>query len=343
MENKLSEQILKGSEKGHKHYKFDESHDEHLPANMWFQESDEGLILFLVFYTQACRWSQCLGCNLPSQMSAQHVSYKSIISQIDKVFDDDEVKAQRLNIRKVILSNNGSILDEDTFSSMAFMYFLVQLNLHFPNLSLLSIESRIEYVETSELEFIARALAEGDTPTQLEIAIGFEAFDKRIRNRVFRKGLTLSTFQRFVKRMAPYKFHLKCYFMQKPVPGMSDKEAVLDIKNAIDYLAETAVSHNIEINMHLNPTYAATGTVLEDAFLDGSYKPPLLIDTARAACHAKGKPVSIFIGLFDEGLAVEGGSFIRPGEEQLVQELEKFNKTQDYGILEDLINEVNSI
>ncbi len=338
MKNNIENQIIKGSEKGRKAYKFNESHDENLPINMWFQESDEGLILFIVFYTQACRWSQCLGCNLPSQMSRRHISYKAIIAQIDKVFADKRAAAQRLNISKVILSNNGSILDEDTFSSMAFMYLLVQLNLHFPNLALLSIESRIEYIETAELEFIARALAENDTPTQLEIAIGFEAFDDHIRNRVFKKGLTLSRFQRFVNKISPYKFHLKCYFMQKPVPGMSDEEAVLDIKNATDYLAEIAISTDVKINMHLNPTFAATGTALEEAFLKGDYLPPFLKDTARAACYSKGKPVSIFIGLYDEGLAVEGGSFIRPGEEKLVQQLEEFNRSQDYSILERIIS-----
>jgi len=338
MINDIAEQIKKGSKAGKKEYQFNESHDQNQPANMWFQESDEGLILFIVFYTQACRWSQCLGCNLPSQMSHKHISYKAIISQIDTVFADKKVKARKKRIRKVILSNNGSILDEDTFSSMAFMYLLVHLNMHFPNLALLSIESRIEYIETSELEFIARALAENDTPTQLEIAIGFEAFDDHIRNRVFKKGLTLSRFQRFVKKMAPYKFHLKCYFMQKPVPGISDEEAVLDIKNAIDYLAEIAISYHVKINMHLNPTFAARGTALEKAFLKGRYQPPLLIDTARAAVYSKGKPVSIFIGLYDEGLAVDGGSFIRPGDEKLVEDLEEFNRTQDYSILERIIS-----
>jgi len=333
MNNALN-QILEGTQKAGKVYTFDEAHDETLPAQMWFQESDEGLILFIVFYSQTCRWSRCLGCNLPSKMSYEHVSYKALISQIDYVFQDPEVIKQRKHIRKVILSNNGSILDEETFSSTALMYLLVQLNLSLPNLALLSIETRVEYVDLAELLFLSRALAEGDTPTQLEIAIGFEAFDDYIRNRIFDKGLSLKMFEDLVGKIASYGYRLKCYFMQKPVPGMTDAEAITDIQNAIDYLSQMAAHHGIGINMHLNPTFVASGTILEEAFRKGAYVPPFLGDVAKATRHAKGKSLSIFMGLFDEGLAAEGGSFLREGDEEFVKELERFNRTQDYGILD---------
>lgn len=332
--NNSFKQILEGTQKAGKFYTFDDAHDENLPTDMWFQESDEGLILFIVFYSQACRWSRCIGCNLPSKASSKHISYKALIAQIDYVFGAPEVNRQRENIRKVIVSNNGSILDEETFSSTALMHLLAKLNLNLPNLAILSIETRVEYVDFAELEFISRALTEGDTPTQLEIAIGFEAFDDYIRNRIFNKGLSLKTFEDFVGKIASYGYRLKCYFMQKPVPGMTDAKAVFDIQNAIDYLSQTATHSGIGINMHLNPTYVATGTILEEAFRKGEYVPPLLRDVARAAWHAKGKPLSIFIGLFDEGLAVEGGSFLREGDEELVQELERFNRTRDYDILD---------
>ena len=65
----ITDQILKRSQEAGKTYAFDEGHNENIPADMWFQESEEGLILFLVFYSQACRWSKCLSCNLPSKMS----------------------------------------------------------------------------------------------------------------------------------------------------------------------------------------------------------------------------------------------------------------------------------
>lgn len=329
----LTQQILDGTRDAGKFYRFDEAHDETVPAEMWFQQSDEGTILFIVFYGQACRWSRCLGCNLPSKMSSKPVAYKALLSQIDRVFRLPEVLRRRQAIRKVIVSNNGSVLDQQTFSSTALMYLLVQLNLHLPNLALLSLETRVEYVETAELEFMARALAEGETATQLEIAIGFEAYDDHVRNDVFRKGLSLRAFERLARMIAPYGFRLKCYFMQKPIPGMTDDEAVSDIRNAINYLSRIATDYRVSINLHLNPTFVAAGTPLERAFRSGQYVPPRLRDCARAACHAQGKPISVFVGLYDEGLAVEGGSFLRETDGPLVEAFEQFNRTQDFDVL----------
>ena len=122
--------------------------------------------------------------------------------------------------------------------------------------------------------------------------------------------------------------------MQKLVPEMTDAEAATDIHKAIDYLDHTASRYAIEINMHLNPTYVAAGTMLARAFREKVYAPPQLADVARAVRHARGKRLSVFVGLSDEGLAVDGGSFIRPGDEPLVTGLEQFNCTQDYDILE---------
>ncbi|MFH0823824.1 MAG: hypothetical protein V2B18_13830, partial [Pseudomonadota bacterium] len=53
--------IMRGSAKAGKSYTFNDDHDETLPAQMWFQDSVEGEVLFIVFYSQACRWSRCLG------------------------------------------------------------------------------------------------------------------------------------------------------------------------------------------------------------------------------------------------------------------------------------------
>lgn len=320
-----------------KSYCFDDSHDASQPAQVWFQHSTEGLVLFAVFYTQACRWSKCLGCNLPSKSSSKHINFKKIMQQVDYLFEMPEVKDNYTLIKKFIFSNNGSVLDEETFSSTALMYLMAKINLHLPNLKVLSLETRPEYVEFEELAFLKRALDEADTPTKLELAIGFEAYDDQIRNQFFRKGLSVNLFNNFVEQVSQFDYCIKTYFMQKPVPEITDEEAIQDIKAAIDYLDGLAEKHNSLMNMHLNPTYVAKGTPLENSFKKGLYTPPKLIDVVRAALHGEGKNISIFIGLYDEGLSVEGGSFVRPGEEALVEKLEMFNQTQDYSILKQVL------
>jgi radical SAM enzyme (TIGR01210 family) len=332
-EEPLEASIAKVTRTADKTYGFDDAHDSAWPAQVWFQDAAEGLVLFVVFYTQACRWSRCLGCNLPSLMSEHHVPFDKVMLQVDHLLARMDVVARAGEVRKVIVSNNGSVLDEATFSSTALIYLIAKAKLHFPNLRVLSMETRPEFVDLAELEFMKRTLGEGAIPTQLELAIGFEAFDERIRNDVFNKGLSLAVFEKLVAEMAPYGFGLKCYFMQKPVPGMTDAEAVEDVCAGLRYLAGLSSRHGVRISMHLNPTYAATGTRLAAEFSAGRYEPPRLADVARAVLAAEGSGVTVFVGLSDEGLAVPGGSFVRAGDERLLAALADYNRTQDFAAL----------
>ncbi len=328
-QERARDQIVKGSREGRKTYAFDELHNSEIPAQWWFQHSSEGLVLFIVFYTQACRWSRCLACNLPSKCSEFHVTFSSIMQQVNYVFDLPEVQQQKNRIRKVIVSNNGSVLDEATFSSAAFIYFMAKVNIHFPELEVVSIETRPEYVDEAELEFISRTIEEGKTPTTCEIAIGMEAFDDHIRDGILMKGLDLKKVDNMCALMKPYGFQLKVYVMQKPVPGMSNAEAVEDVKKCIEYLHGISERHGIQVNMHLNPTYVSVGTDLEKAFRLGQYSPPNLDDVVEAVMHAKGRDgLSVFVGLSDEGLAVPGGEVVGKDDSKIVDRINKFNATQ---------------
>jgi hypothetical protein len=45
----------------------------------------------------------------------------------------------------------------------------------------------------------------------------------------------------------------------------------------------------------------------------------------------------MFLGLNDEGLTVPGGSFLREGDEPMIDLLERFNRTQDFELLRAVI------
>jgi radical SAM enzyme (TIGR01210 family) len=331
--NKSAEIIAKINREMGKFYDFKETHNPLIPADYWFQHPPEGLTLFLVLYTRTCRWARCLGCSLPSIESQFDVPFYNIMKQVDYIFDFILSREQKDNLRKIILSNNGSVLDEVTLSTTALLYFTAKMNMECPNISVLTLETRPEYVDMAELEVLHRALQEGKTPTNLELAVGFEAFDDKIRNEIFNKGLSLETFENMVGKIAVYDYRLKTYFMLKPVPGISEEAAIEDIARAVGYLDTLSRKHNIEINMHLNPTYVAMGTALETEFRKGNYQPPRLESVRKAALAAEWKKISLYIGLNDENLAVPGGSFNRKGDEKLQQILHNFNQTGDFSIL----------
>jgi radical SAM enzyme (TIGR01210 family) len=261
------------------------------------------------------------------------VPFNDIMKQVDHVFDFLLSPEQKENLKKIILSNNGSVLDEATYSTTALLYFVAKMNMNCPHISVLTLETRPEYVDMAELEVLHRALQEGETPTDLELAIGFEAFDDKIRNDHFQKGLKIEVFESMVKKIAKYGFKLKCYFMLKPVPGLSEEQAIADIAKGIEYLDSLSQKYAIEINLHLNPTYVARGTVLETEFKKGNYQPPTLESVQQAVLAAEQKRISLYVGLNDEGLAVPGGSFKREGDEELLEKLQHFNQTGDFSLL----------
>jgi radical SAM enzyme (TIGR01210 family) len=333
--DRFAEIVEKINKECGKFYQFMEEHNPRLPSDYWFQHPPVGLTLFLVLYTQSCRWARCAGCNLPSKESQFKVPFNDIMKQVDYIFDFLLSHEQKENLHKIILSNNGSVLDEATFSTTALLYFVAKMNMNCPNIAVLTLETRPEYVDIEELEVLDRALKEGPTPTRMELAVGFEAFDDQIRNDFFYKGLSLDTFESMVEKIARYGFKLKTYFMLKPVPGLSEEDAVRDITRGVDYLDEISRKYNIEINMHLNPTYVAGGTILETEFHKGNYQPPLLESVRKAVLAAQSKHITLYVGLNDEGLAVPGGSFIRPGDEALLEKLHHFNHTGDFSYLKD--------
>lgn len=316
------------------------------PVDVWTQESNDGSILFVVFYTQACRWQKCIGCNFHDNASKTHIGYEQIIKQIDHVFANVDMTG----VNKIILSNGGSMLDQETFSTTALIYLVCHLNIHFKDVKIISLETRLEYVDMAELEILKRALIEGNSETELEVGIGFEAYDDVIRNVMFKKGFDKVDFEKFLDVMEDFKFNVKCYFMLKPVPNITTDEAIKDIHDAIRYLNQCSIRYQTKINMHLNPTYVAKGSKLEEAFINSGYEPPTLWAVADAIYVGKdidNPNFSIYVGLSDEGLAVEGGSFIRnPNcsiERANIHYLEEFNRTQDYENIKMIVNALDYI
>ena len=320
------------------HKTFDYAKQDHnRPAHWWFQNDAEGLVLFVVFYTKACRWNRCTGCNLPAMSTLDDVDLIDCMAQIDHLFEIPKVEARLKDITKVIASNNGSMLDEATFPSTALMYLLCRMNQLLPNMTTLSLETRVQYVDWGELDFIARALGERPVKAKLELAVGFEAFCNTIRNKQFQKGLSLKQFEKLLRQIRKHHVAVRCYFMLKPVADLGDQAAVKDIHDAIEYLDGQAEQHGVDINMHLNPTYAAHGTDLHRALDKGTFTPPTLTHVAQAARHAKGRKLGVFLGLYDEGLAAPGGSFVREGEGDILDLLQRFNETQDYNLLDTIL------
>ncbi len=276
------------------------------PMEFWFYNSMLGKALFLILYTPKCRYAKCSGCNLPSLSSQKTTTSPSeVYKQVDYVLNESISIGEKSDIKEVILSNNGNLFDIKTMPTLSLLYTINALIEEFPQLQKIIIESRIEYLSEHQLKTINEVLsAHEERNVQIEIALGFEIFDDELRNGYYNKGFYKSHLEKLMPLFGKYNISLKFYMMYKSIPQMSTEDAIIDINNAAKYASELVNMYDVQINMHISPTYVAVGTLLEKEFNEGNYTPPGPKEIG-SLCDDLSifENISYYISLNDEGLS----------------------------------------
>jgi len=284
------------------------------PILFWFYNSVIGRSLFLVLYTPRCRYKTqkggCSGCNLPTVSStSKKLNTQDVLSQIDNTFEANLSVGEKDSIQELMLSNNGSILDPKTMDTESLKYAVIKAVEELPNLKKIIFETRIDdYTNIKQLKIIQEMLKEHSIDIMLEIAIGFEIFNDKLRNGYYKKGLKISILEEKMILLSALDISLKVYMMYKPVPNslMSVDEAIFDLNAAVKYFSTFVESHKLNINLHISPTYLATGTPLYKAYKENKYTPPSNKDIERMYNSLDLKEnLSYYISMNDEGLGAD--------------------------------------
>ena len=347
--------------------KGDDNHDPEKPIFTWFQDTPIGKELFVVFYTQKCEWSRCSFCTLPSESSTQLVHKDSVRAQCDHVFENLN-NWQKNSIKRIFLSNNGSILNQDIMSPESLRYICEMAYKELPNLEIICLETRFDTVEDFELEEHLSLYAswhdiyknehrKAKEPVQLQISAGYETQDTYLRNSVLCKGYSEKEVTNFFKLCKDVtEKHNKInsrqiqvlndeYVMLKPAVGMTDEEAEYESFQTIAHLTALGKKHNVPVSIRLNPTFVAKGSELYDEFKKGNYKPSTLQSVVKVLlmCCKNNINTPIFIGLNEEGLSIDqSATFLRkPDDYKYMSALVEFNKDQDYKKLQKNVSDDN--
>jgi hypothetical protein len=307
--------------------------DKRLPVSHYIQETPLGCELVLSLYTKGCRYAQCSFCSLPSLSSgAETVSVEDIKAQVDAIFGHC-TRAQLAGLRRVSVYNSGSVLDQETLPTEALWHLFDKIAGQ-SGARLAALDTRAEYVEGWELDGMLKRLG----TSGLELAVGYETHDERIRNRVLRKGLSEDSFKRLCILLSSKGVRLKAYVMVKPDPSMSEREGIEEAVRTLRHIADLGRKFELLVSAHLNPTYVAKGSQLEGEFRAKSYAPPRLWSVVEILLRMEGVRLPVQVGLHTEGLAVRGGTFRNCGlcDEGVRAALKAFSGTQDYGLLKGL-------
>ena len=124
------------------------------------------------------------------------------------------------------------------------------------------VESRPEFVNDS----VDKAL---DSVKSLEVAIGLESANDEVRQKCVNKGFRFADYESACKLLRGKGAAVRTYLLLKP-PYLTERAAMDDVAGSIAKVAE--LSQIISVN----PVNVQKGTVVENLWRKGLYRPPWL-------------------------------------------------------------------
>ena len=302
--------------------------DKTKPLFHWYVNCAYGKELVFALYTRPCRYGRCAFCALPSMSEGgDAVSAGDIEAQIDYIlshYSQEEIDA----IGKVSIYTASSVLDQECMPTRSLVYLALKVS-NFPNLQVLSLETRPEYVEDWELKTLKNLFGK---KVLIEVGIGYETHDPHLRNLVLKKGLSIEELRELMAMLAENNCSLKAYLMLKPHHSLTEEQGIVEAVNGVKELYELSKEFNVETSVHLNPTYIAKDCSLTDDMVKFGFQPPELSSVIEVLRVASSIKMTIYAGLDDEGMAIQGGTFRYTGldREKAVKAILDFNNHQDF-------------
>ncbi len=286
--------------------------------------------LVVSLYTERCQF-QCSYCNLPESSHPGPMKTDVIIKQIDQIMEDH--KESLPSFGQFSVGNEGSILDLQKFPRTAFDHLMDQTQ-KLPNLKVLSLESRPEYIRAS----LIRDVRTRTRVPKIDITIGFETQDDHLREVILKKTIRRKVLEERIRLLGDLGVRLTSYVLLKPGPTMSEQEGIDEALHTIRYLHHQCQYAGTELVIYLNPVYAALGTPLAQQFLLHRYQPPQIQSVIKIIALTRDLNVPIYTGLWSENKAIENGDYqyLDSHCEVIRNAIKHYNKTQDYSVIEPL-------
>lgn len=286
--------------------------------------------LVVSFFTQRCQY-RCSFCGLYCRSSPHPVSAEDIRRQVDWLFSQYDGEMGTFN--QLSVGNEGSILDEKRFPPDAFTHLIQRAN-EVKSLKVLSLETRAEYVTERKMKAILKSSA----AEKVDVTIGFETLDDRLRNGILKKHMHRKHFEEIIVLLGKLKVRLTSYVMLKPGPTMTEEEGIQEALATIRYLARKCHKAGTELVIYLNPTYVAENSPLAKMMKKTGYRPPRIQSVVRTIIGAKDLGLPIYTGLWCENISEAGNDFSgrKDYDEKFRAAVKEFNKTQDFSVFKCL-------
>ncbi|MFZ2956919.1 MAG: hypothetical protein WA705_08530 [Candidatus Ozemobacteraceae bacterium] len=221
----------------------------------------------------------------------EHIMSEDLIAQFDSVFSGPEAVT---GVEEVDLYNSGSFFADEEMPDNVRTHVYQRLG-KLP-LSRVLLESRPEFITTERVREARQLLGS----VALEVGIGLESANDKVREQFIRKGFDLPAFERAAAVLAEAGAGMLTNVLLKPL-GLEEAAAVDDAAATGKYIFDLARRLGLPTRVALQPVFVPPGTPLEKEFLAGRYSPPSLWSVVEVVrqLHSRGETV---VGLSEEGL-----------------------------------------
>jgi radical SAM enzyme (TIGR01210 family) len=209
--------------------------------------------MVVILRTRGCAWSKHGGCTICGYNSESD----SQLTEDDVLAQVESAKGRFAGEEMVKVYTSGSFLDTNEISAGA----REAVSEAFAPAKRLLVESRPEFIDASAVEWMASHRA--------QVAIGLESANPEVLRRAVRKGFTPGQYEEAAIRLRDASVPLRTYLLLKP-PYLTERAAMLDT------IASAAFATPYSESVSINPVNVQAGTMLEDLWRRGDYRPPWL-------------------------------------------------------------------
>ncbi len=218
--------------------------------------------LTIILNTGGCRWADKGGCTMCGYVAeaTTEVTDDDLQTQLETALEYESEHA-RSPAPVVKIYTSGSALDDRELSPA----IREQIATRFGTRDRLVIESLPQFIDQKRLTpFLEQDYA-------VDIAVGLETADDRIRQDCVNKPFRFTDFEAAAETAAAAGAGIKAYLLLKP-PFLTEAEAIDDMVESVRACSAVEGCHTVS----MNPTNVQRYTMIDEQYFNGGYRPPWL-------------------------------------------------------------------
>jgi hypothetical protein len=270
----------------------------------------------IIFRTKGCYWGQKGGCSMCGYVydaATTPPTYDDIMAQYRSV-------ESRIDGSVVKIFTSGSFFDIREIPENAREEILSGLS---KKAAKVIVETRPEFVTDKTMQDAIRYIP------RLEVAIGLETSNDKIRIECINKNFLFKDFVRASETAKKYGVTTKAYLLLKP-PFIDEKDALEDMVRSVMDTAPYAST--ISINL----CNVQRGTIVDELFLKKAYRPPWLWTIVEVIKRVHGKTNAVIMSDPLAAGAARGPHNCGQCDYDFADAIRKYSTTQDITVFDNL-------